>query len=39
MGNAHPHRHLLQEEELYIVDILVEGTAVRENAWNFQNVI
>ena len=32
------HRHLLQEEEFYIVDI-VEGTGVRENAWNFQNVI
>ena len=32
------HRHLLQEEKSHTVDI-VEGTGVRENAWNFQNVI
>ena len=32
------HRHLLQEEKPHTVDI-VEGTGVRENAWNFQNVI
>ena len=34
------HRHLLQEEKTHTVDIHVEeGTGVRENAWNFQNVI